>query len=284
MTSIEYNASKTSTATDWKTYCMSGLFLFSFSVCMMETFCKAFSAKLCQLWSAFSNFSQSETDIISGWPIAEPSLETQDSINPSSDMICPWIPEIAWLDSVLTLYTIKPIKTLRNNWSNSVCVYVFVYVSGPQLNSDTHQGPDFAAVSSSFCLQISIWTTVKQKLKQCQMKVCTLFTCPKASKSVFSSFTFLKKLFKFLLLISPHHSLRWFVCPAVHGAQTGPCPALLRPAALREVHHPEKGVVWTAEGSYSPIFPGNGPVRPVSAGSKAASHLGSGHTGGPKSA
>lgn len=83
-----------------KTYFVSS---FSFSVCMLEMFCKAFSAKVCQLLRAISSFSQSEADITSGRPITVSSLETQDSINLSSDVICPWIPETAWRDLVSIL-------------------------------------------------------------------------------------------------------------------------------------------------------------------------------------
>lgn len=51
------------------------------------------------------------------------------------------------------------VSILSYNWLQ----LVWVCLSGP--NHDTHQGHDFVAVRSSVCLQISIWTTVKQKLK-----------------------------------------------------------------------------------------------------------------------
>lgn len=100
---------------------------------------------------------------------------------------------------------------------------------------------------------------------------------------VSSSFKISPKMIQNCVSVGPHHSLHWLVCPAVWGAQIGPCPALLGPARFQGVHHQEKSVFWAAEGSYAAIFPGHGQDHPVSAGSKTASHLGSAHTGGPTS-
>lgn len=52
-----------------------------------EKLWRSFSTELCQLCRAFSRFSQSETDIVSG-RLIEANLETQDSICPRSEVIC----------------------------------------------------------------------------------------------------------------------------------------------------------------------------------------------------
>lgn len=183
-----------------KTYYVSGLFSsFLFSVCMQEIFWEAFSTKLCQLCSACSSFSQSEMDIISGRPIAAPSLETQHSINSSSDVICPWIPETIKLAS--NQFTMRPIKTLRKKQKIDIwrfCDYsLCVYMQRP--HTMTHQAHDFAAVTSSV-YRYALGLLVKQKL---------------VSKSIFTSIKISIKTIQNCASVAPHRSLRWLACPAV---------------------------------------------------------------------
>lgn len=61
-------------------------------VFLLEIFCETSSAELCHEQSSFSSCSQSEADIVSVWQFTALTLETQESIDPSSDITRPYVP------------------------------------------------------------------------------------------------------------------------------------------------------------------------------------------------